>query len=200
MRALPLCVKSSGSQPISSCEPEQISTSALRKRAIRLGRASTRCGSCCAVVAEKTFTLSPPSSCASEAHSGSQVKTLSAAAGHAMNAVRMVNASFSTVFMLSSERMRAMRAEAHDVLEEHLVVRLVRARVIARQLQPDPAELTRVPVEHHAVLLWLVAGKDRESRGRIDTHAAGVEPVVAIAHAPLRHELIHRLRIPTGLP
>src|SRR6266850_3094566 len=80
MRSLPDDVKSNGSQPTSSSDPEQITRSAERMRAIRLGRASIRCGSCNGVTAEKTDTLSPPSSCASAAHSGSQAKTLSAAA------------------------------------------------------------------------------------------------------------------------
>src|SRR5581483_1352722 len=166
MRALPLCVKSSGSQPISSSEPEQISTSALRNRAIRLGRASTRWGSCCAVVAENTETLSPPSSWASDAHSGSQVKTLSAAAGQASAAVSEPSNTLSSVFICASECMRAMRAQADDVLQEHLVVRLTHARIIARVLQPHAAEFARVPVDHQAVLLRLVAGQDRKIRRR----------------------------------
>src|SRR5690242_8162653 len=205
MRALPLCVKSSGSQPISSCEPEQISTSALRKRAIRLGRASTRCGSCCAVVAENTATLSPPSSCASEAHSGSHVNTFSANAGHASAAASMPKKSLSPVFMFASERVRAMRAQADDVLQEDLVVRLVHARVVARVLQADAAELAWAPVDHEAVLLRLVGRQDRKGRrrqagsGGVDVYAARVELVVAVARAPQRHELIHGLRVPARL-
>jgi len=52
--------------------------SALRARAIRLGRASMRCGSCSAVVALVTLILSPPISLASAAHSGSQARMVSA--------------------------------------------------------------------------------------------------------------------------
>ena len=56
-------------------------------RAIRPGRASTRCGSCRALVALETLTLSPPSSWVSAAHSGSQASTFSAAcAGRAASA------------------------------------------------------------------------------------------------------------------
>ena len=73
------CWSSTGSQPTSSSMPVQTSRSALRMRAIRLGRASMRCGSCKAVVVDVTLSLSPPSSVASDAHSGSQATTLRAA-------------------------------------------------------------------------------------------------------------------------
>src|SRR2546421_328247 len=82
-----------------------------------------------------------PSSCASAAHSGSQVKTLSAAvAGQASAGASAASKTLRAVFMGSSERVRAMRAQAHDVLKEDLVVRLVHARVVASELQPNPAE------------------------------------------------------------
>src|SRR5437588_458931 len=106
---------------------------------------------------------------------------------------------------LSSERVRAMRAQADDVLEEDLVVGLAHARVIARVLQANAAEFTRAPIDHQGVLLRLIAGEDREVRRReagsrrVDADGTGVEPVVAIARAPRRQELIDALRIPARL-
>jgi hypothetical protein len=38
---------------------------------------------------------------------------------------------------IALEPVRAVRAQAHDVLEEHLGVGLAHARVVARQLQAD---------------------------------------------------------------
>src|SRR5882762_9651645 len=208
MRSLPDCVSSNGSQPTSSSEPEHTTRSALRMRAIKLGRASIRCGSCRAVVAEKTETLSPPSSCASAPHSGSQAKTFSAApAGHASMAVPNARSNLRRFFMcIALEPVRAMRAEAHDVLEKELVVGLVEPRVVARELQPDAAELARIPVHHHRVALRVVAAEDREIRRaqrtgihQPDIGRARIKPVVAVAEAPLRQELVHALQIPSRL-
>src|SRR6267143_1966306 len=208
MRSLPDCVSSKGRQPISSSEPEHTTRSALRMRAIKLGRASIRCGSCSAVVAEKTATLSLPSSCASAPHSGSQAKTFSAApAGHASIAVPNARSNLRRFFMcIALEPVRAVRAEAHDVLEKELVVGLVKARVIARELQPDAAELARVPVDHRRVALRPVGLQDREIRRaqrtgihQSDVRRARIKPVVAVAEAPLRQELIHALQIPARL-
>src|SRR6266581_6829373 len=150
IRSLPDCVRRSGSQPISSSEPEQISRSALRTLAMRLGRASMRCGSCFAVVAEKTETLSPPSSCASAAHSGSHANTFTAQrAGPLKNAVKSAAMIRRNEFIRTPlEPMSTVRAQADDVLQEDLVVGLAHARVVARQLQPDAAELARAPVDH----------------------------------------------------
>src|SRR6266850_3917522 len=204
MRSLPDCVSSSGSQPTSSSEPEHTTRSALRMRAIRLGRASMRCGSCSAVVAEKTATLSPPSSCASAPHSGSQAKTFSAAAaGHASGTAPNAARNLRRVFMcIASELVRAVRAQTHDVLEKELVVGLVEPRVVARELQPDAAELAWVPVDHRRVALRPVGLQDRESRRaqragihQPDVRRARIKPVVAVAEAPLRQELVHALQI-----
>src|SRR5712664_2061708 len=130
MRSLPDCVSNSGSQPISSSAPEQIIRSALRARARRLGRASIRCGSCSAVVAEYTDTLSPASSSASAPHSGSHARTLciAAAGSEAVvsdNAVRKLNIVFilsvSDLFKSESSQ-RTMRsadaAEHRKVLKQ----------------------------------------------------------------------------------
>src|SRR5262245_21267685 len=202
---LPLCVSSSGSQPISSSDPEHTSRSAVRMRAIRLGRASMRCGSCRAVVAEYTKTLSAPSSWARAAHSGSQVKTLSAAAaGNAASARTDAAASFRIDFMFAPlELVGAVSAQADDVLEEDLVVGRVRARLVLRELQPDAAELTRAPVHHDRAACRVVLGEDREIRGseraridEADAGRAGAQAVVPVADSPHRDELVHALEVP----
>src|SRR5205807_10529259 len=139
------------------------------------------------VVAEKTETLSPPSSCAIAPHSGSQLKTFSAApAGHASTAVANARSNSRRVFMcVALEPVRAVRAEAHDVLEKDLVVGLVEPRVVPRELQPDAAELARVPVHHYRVALRVVAAEDREirraQRARVDqpdVRGARIKPVI----------------------
>src|SRR5258705_12142250 len=101
-------------------------------RAIRLGRASIRWGSCSAVVAEYTETLSPPSSCARAPHSGSQTKTLSAAAaGSPANAEASAITNFRNVFMfVTSEFVGAVRTQTHDVLEKDLLVGHVGTRLV----------------------------------------------------------------------
>src|SRR6267143_6278889 len=208
MRSLPDCVSSNGSQPTSSSEPEHTTRSALRMRAIRLGRASMRCGSCRAVVAEKTATSSPTSSCASAPHSGSQAKTFrAAAAGHASSTAPNAARNSRIVFMsIASELVRAMRAQAYDVLEKELVVGLVEPRVVPRELEPDAAELARIPVHHHRVALRVVAAEDREIRRaqrsglhQSDARRTRIKPVIAVADPPLRQELVHALQIPARL-
>src|SRR5260221_322737 len=207
MRSLPACVKSNGSQPISSSDPEQITRSALRMRETSVGRAWMRCGSCIGVTAENTDSLSPASSWESAAHSGSQANTFSAAlAGAAIAANAAAAMMLYRVFMsIALEPVRAVRAQAHDVLEEHLRVGLAHARVVARKLQANAAELARIPVDHHAVLLRLVAGEDREIRRRqdgprgIEIDRSRAQLVIAIAGAPLRQKLVDRLRVPTRL-
>jgi hypothetical protein len=56
-----------------------MSRSAMRARAMKLGRACTRCGSCIAVVATRTLARLPAISLTNAPHSASQAKTLSAA-------------------------------------------------------------------------------------------------------------------------
>src|SRR6185503_19469749 len=106
--ALPDFDVSSGSQPISSCEAEHTTRSAERIFAIRLGRASMRWGSCKAVVAEYTETLSPPSSAASAPHSGSHANTLIAAkAGRAASIAPSANKVEKRVLMGSPQNLCA---------------------------------------------------------------------------------------------
>src|SRR6266850_6709672 len=209
MRSLPDCVSNNGSQPTSSSDPEQITRSALRMRAIRLGRASMRCGSCLAVVADTTETLSPPNSWASAPHSGSQANTLSAAhAGHARMPSANPRKTLKIDFMWTAlEPVRAVRAQAHDVLEEHLVIGLAHARVVARELQADAAELAGTPIDHGGMALRLIRGEDRKirrsQRARIhqpDRRDPGVELVVPVTDTPLRNELVYALQIPARLP
>ena len=76
---LPASRCKSGSQPISRSAPVASNSCALRARASSEGRACTRCGSCKALVATYTLTLSAPSSSANAPHSGTVAKTLSCA-------------------------------------------------------------------------------------------------------------------------
>ena len=139
--ALPDWRSSTGSQPASSSRPVHSTRSALRARAIRLGRASMRCGSCWAVVALLALTRSPPSSVASAAHSGSQASTLRAAwAGPAARLSRAAYRGVRRVVRMRFiggllKRMRAVRAQAHDVLQKPLPVAAARARAVQRELQ-----------------------------------------------------------------
>src|SRR5438034_5981324 len=98
--------------------------------------------------------------------------------------------------------MRAMRAKTEDVLQQYLVVGRAGARLVGGELQPDAAELGRAPVGHHAVAARVVL---REQQWRLHRRQTGgdvamAQPVVAVAHAPARHELVHGLRIPARLP
>src|SRR6185503_5471303 len=83
---------------------------------------------------------------------------------------------------------RAMRAQAQDVLHEELVVGGIGHRLAARELQAHAAELRRAPIHHRGPL----AGT--EGIGR-----AGIEVVVAHAHAPQRDRLVDGLEVPAAL-
>src|SRR2546428_11440119 len=135
-------------------------------RAIKLGRASMRCGSCSAVVAKYTDTLSPPSSCARAPHSGSQANTLSAAvAGRAMTTELNATTNLRIVFMfVTLEFVGAVRAQTHDVLEKYLMVGRVAAGLVARRLQADATELARAPIDHHRMAGRGVRGGGRGNR------------------------------------
>src|SRR6185369_8048182 len=206
--ALPDCCSSRGSQPISSSAPVHTTRSALRTPAIRLGLAWIWCGSCKAVVADVACTSSPPSSCASAAHSGSQANTRSAAwAGAASRASDSSKDSANVLSMNMkvscrnrvSEGVGAVGAQAHLVLEEQLVVRQAVARVIASQLQAHPREFARIEIQHQRVLVGLVAGRIEYRRVHVEAGRPGVEPFGAQADTPARHELIDALQIPARL-
>src|SRR5688572_2168790 len=186
--AFEACWITSGSQPASSSAPVATTRSAPRARAMRLGRASMRCGSCSAVVAVYTFTFSPPSSCASAPHSGTVAKTLiCAAAGKATDRHSIAS---SVVFMAASITMRTVGPEAQDVLQEHLVVGQTLCELAAGELQAQARELRGAPVDHRA----------RAPRRVVDVvHAARIEPVVTHARAPFGMELPHALQVPAAL-
>src|SRR3954471_11733235 len=80
----------------------------------------------------------------------------------------------------SSELVRAVRAQAQDVLDEELVVGEVGREPGARGLQAQAAEFRRAPVDHRGRALGMEA----------HVESTRAEPVVAQAHAPQRHELI----------
>src|SRR4051812_14155673 len=179
--------------------------SASRARAMRLGLASTRCGSCRAVMAVVTRTLSPPISFERAPHSGSQARTLSAASAGS----GIVNRNKMRIRLMAAlEGMRAMCAEAVDVLQDQLAIGDRDARLVGGKLQAKAAELGRAPVHHDGIARRVISGHQqpevRSARsepvrddGVVDR--AVIEAVVAVSDAPARHELIDRLRVPARL-
>src|SRR5690606_26364711 len=165
--------------------------------------------SCSALVADVASTRSPPSSFTRAAHSGSQARTRSAACAGSVNTVSAAAASAARVLWFivgsfakisrQSVVVRAVRAEAHLVLKEELVVDETLARAVLRELQAHPRELARAVVEHQAVLARAVVG-GRQGRG-VDAVVgrARVEPLGAQADAPARHELVDSLQVPARL-
>src|SRR5215471_19182334 len=156
------------------------------------------------------LTLSPPNSFASAPHSGSHARILSAAgAGCARSHSRaqtVRNIDFMSVsFRL--ELVRAVCAQAVDVLDEHLVVGEAHTRLVGGVLQPYATELARTPVQHEGVARRIVRREQREiGRGRTQAvrddpvlDRAITQPVVAVANAPLRVELPYRLPVPARL-
>ena len=123
----PDCWSSTGSQPTSSSMPVQTSRSALRMRAIRLGRASMRCGSCKRRGRRRDLELVAAQLLASDAHSGSQATTLRRRAPAGESAARAASSKGlegAVSWRCLLERVRAVRAQAHDVLKEDLAVGL----------------------------------------------------------------------------
>ena len=99
-----------------------------------------------------------------------------------------------------------MGTEAHDVLEEDLVVGGAQLRAVARVLQPQAGKLARAPVDHEGVARRVVGVEDREVRRaqsagihQRDARRAGIEAVIAVTRAPLRPELVDALGIEARL-
>src|ERR1700712_5318608 len=99
-----------------------------------------------------------------------------------------------------------MYAEAHDVLEEDLVVGDAGTRLVLRKLQAQAAELRRRVVEHPAGAGWFIGAKLRKTGGRQtavtdrpEVGSARRQPVVTQADTPQRHELIDPLQVPSRL-
>src|SRR5688572_1347496 len=157
-----------------------------------------RCGSWRAVVAEATLARSPASSCTRDAHSGSQASTLRAARAGAANprhaAKRTINLFIGR---LRSETMRAVSAEAVDVLQDDLIVLDAQHGAILRKLEAKPGKLARRIIEHDRMPIGpVLLGCDRR---RAEVDGAGVKPVVPVARPPSRHELENPLGVPAGL-
>src|SRR5204862_1659122 len=179
--------------------------SALRARAIRLGLAWIWCGSCSALVATETSTSLPPSSWTSAPHSGSQAKTRSAAcAGHASStsgAAKRARRVLRCIMSCScsakpSVAVRAVRAQAHLVLQEKLVVADAFARAILRELQAHARELAGIEVDHQRVLVRPEAVGDEHARVGTVVRRAGIEPLGAQPRTPARRELVDALQGP----
>src|SRR5437016_10246267 len=86
------------------------------------------------------------------------------------------SAAVNTILMfVSLKRVRAVRAEAVDVLQEHLVVGHPEARLVRSELQPDAAELGGTPVDHQRIALGVVVGQQqgRIRRGQPDAVGNG---------------------------
>src|SRR5256885_13096456 len=115
------------------------------------------------------------------------------------------SAAVNTILMfVSLERVRAVRAEAVDVLQEHLVVGHADARLVGSELQPDAAELAGTPVDHQRVALRVVIREQqrRVCRGQPDAvaNSAVIKLIAAVADPPLGHELVDALPVPARLP
>src|SRR5438094_3142135 len=114
------------------------------------------------------------------------------------------NAASRILMMGSLERVRAMRAQAVDVLQEHLAIGHAEARLVRGELQADAAELGGTPVDHQRVALGVVIREQqrRVCRGQPETvgDRAVTKLIVAVADAPLRHELVDALQVPARLP
>ena len=82
-----------------------------------------------------------------------------------------------------------------------MVIRDAGARFVGRDLQAEAAELAQAPVDHQRVAARAVVGEKQRQlcRAQSARHRAVAQAVVSIAHAPARHELVHRLRIPARL-
>src|SRR4051794_18342743 len=101
---------------------------------------------------------------------------------------------------------RAVRAKAHDVLQENLVVRLIEPGLIARELQPEAGKLGRRKINHRRAAFGIVLRQSREvgsgqraGRNQPDIRTTTIQLVVTQSRAPARHELVHALHIPARL-
>src|SRR5471030_1380878 len=145
--------------------------------------------------------LSPPISLAIAPHSGSHAKTLSAAcaavrgaaASRAMSRTSRVDAMAG-----SSIAVGAMGADADDVLQNGLVIRLG-PRFVERVLQAKPAELARRVVDHCALAMRRRAAGVERRAGESAAGIGGGNLVIAQPEAPSRDELIGALDVPAGL-
>ena len=107
---------------------------------------------------------------------------------------------------ISLELVRTMRAETDDVLENHLVVRLVEAGLVLCELQTEAGEFGAREIHHHGCSFGLVFTQQLQVVTRDAAVADGsivqgarVELVVTDTRAPTRHELVYGLRIPAVL-
>src|SRR6185369_2055205 len=76
------------------------------------------------------------------------------------------------------ELVRAVRAKAHDVLEENLVVRFIEPGLVAGELQPEAGKLGRRKINHDRAALGIVLRQPREVRSA--QSAAADEPDIRI--------------------
>src|SRR5438445_8876244 len=195
---------SGGSQPISSSSPTYRSRSALLRVSIRLGLGSTKCGSWYPLPRDSTEMRSPPTSLASEPSTG-MLETTRSSARAASGARAASTASSRIRFMVvSSEGVRAVRADG--VLE--LQVGGVGGGRICRgdgRRQVRPAGGTEVlgfHVRPHPGELAPLPGDAQGAPLRTAHHAGGGNPEKVAAHAeePVARDLQDDLRVEAAIP
>src|SRR3954468_11356099 len=101
----------------------------------------------------------------------------------------------AVVFIETSIPVRAVRAQAQDVLDEEFVVGRAGNRFAARELQAEAGELGRVVVDHDACALGTEGAGLQQPVGRAEVDASRVEPVVAHARTPLGMPLVDALHV-----
>src|SRR3569623_1340591 len=101
--------------------------------------------------------------------------------------------------MLSSgvplKRVRAMRAEADDVLHVPLVLVLSFGGLVFRVLQAEARKFRGRVVDHQRMTGGFVIAARQVGVVEAEVLRTGVEQVVAVAGAPARHELVYALRV-----
>src|SRR3569623_2079946 len=101
--------------------------------------------------------------------------------------------------MLSSgiplKRVRAMRAEAEDVLHVPLVLVLSFGGLVFRVLQAPAREFRGRVIDHQRMAGGFVIAAWQIGVVEAEVPRTRIEQVVAVPGAPARHELVHALRV-----
>ena len=108
--------------------------------------------------------------------------------------------------LMSLKLVRAVRTEADDVLEDHLVVGLAETSLVLRELQTETCEFGAGEIHHHGCSFRFVFAQQLQVVTRDAAvgdgsvfQGARVELVVTDTRTPTRHELVDGLRIPAVL-
>src|SRR3954454_6026246 len=95
--------------------------------------------------------------------------------------------------------MGAMRPEADDVLQEHLVIQRA-ARPVGIVLCAEQPELAGIVFEHCTGAPGRGSRTVDRTPGEITIQMIAVQLVITRAGTPARQETVHRLRVKPGLP